>query len=205
MPAEFPALLCSGPRRGKQFTYALLEERAPPAGGRGAPSAEEALAGWTLRYFRSHGPAQARDFAWWSGLTLQEAQRGLELAKGGLLRERVDGRDYWRAAGGQGRSRPGSALLLSLYDEYTIAYKDRSALGAERHIERLIAMGNALTSVLVLEGRAAGTWKRVLGRSGVQLTVRPFEKPGRTEKEMIARAAAAYGAFLQMPVSLRFG
>ena len=31
MSAELDQLICSGPRRGKQFTYALLEERAPKA------------------------------------------------------------------------------------------------------------------------------------------------------------------------------
>src|SRR5688572_30966287 len=31
MHAELDAVVCSGPRRGKQFTYALLDERVPPA------------------------------------------------------------------------------------------------------------------------------------------------------------------------------
>ena len=35
MHAELSGVICSGPRRGKQFTYALLDERAP---GRGASS-----------------------------------------------------------------------------------------------------------------------------------------------------------------------
>ncbi len=30
MWAELDAVICSGPRRGKQFTYALLDERVPP-------------------------------------------------------------------------------------------------------------------------------------------------------------------------------
>jgi hypothetical protein len=107
-------------------------------------------------------PAQARDFAWWSGLTLQEAQHGIELAKGSLLRDTIDGKTYWRSPGGDGQEPDGGALLLSIYDEYTIAYRDRGALGTERHLERLISMGNALTSVLVLDGIIAGTWKRVL-------------------------------------------
>ena len=29
MHAELEGVICSGPRRGKQFTYALLDERAP--------------------------------------------------------------------------------------------------------------------------------------------------------------------------------
>jgi len=155
MHAEFEALICSGPRIGKQFAYALLEERVPKAG---ALSPEQALAEWTFRYFLSHGPAQAKDFAWWSGLTLQEAQRGLEMLDGKLLRETIDGKTYWRSPNGDG-AKPGGpkALLLSIYDEYTIAYRDRGALGAERYIERLISMGNALTSVLVLDGSIAGT------------------------------------------------
>src|SRR5207245_8960085 len=65
MHAELEALICSGPRRGKQFTCALLEERAPPAK---KLTRDEARAHWTLRYFLSHGPAQLKDFGWWSGL-----------------------------------------------------------------------------------------------------------------------------------------
>ena len=64
--AELNALICSGPRKGKQFTYALLEEIVPK---RKKLSREEALAKLALKYFTSHGPAQNRDFAWWSGLS----------------------------------------------------------------------------------------------------------------------------------------
>ncbi len=60
MSAELDGLLCSGPRRGKQFTYALLDEWVPPAPER---SRDEALAELTHRYFRSHGPATVYDFA----------------------------------------------------------------------------------------------------------------------------------------------
>ena len=208
MDAEFAALICSGPRKGKQFTYALLEERVPKTR---ALSSEEALAQWTLRYFLGHGPAQARDFAWWSGLTLQEAQHGIELAKGSLLRDTIEGKTYWRSPGGDGQEpngempdAGGGALLLSIYDEYTIAYRDRSALGPERRLERLISMGNALTSVLVLDGIIAGTWKRVLARARVELAVSPFQTLRRADKEAIRSAASAYGEFLGLPMALRF-
>src|SRR4051812_34415361 len=51
--AELDAIICSGPRLGKQFTYALLEERAPQA--KSLPR-EQALAELARRYFTSHGP-----------------------------------------------------------------------------------------------------------------------------------------------------
>lgn len=78
MHAELDQLICSGPRRGKQFTYMLLEERVPKAKDM---DEDEALTELSFRYFRSHGPAQVKDFVWWSGLTTEQAKRGLELNK----------------------------------------------------------------------------------------------------------------------------
>ena len=74
--AELDAVICSGPRHGKQHTYVLLDERAPDA--RDLPR-DEALAELARRYFTSHGPATATDFATWASLTLAEvraARRG---------------------------------------------------------------------------------------------------------------------------------
>ena len=84
MSAELDQVICSGPRRGKQFTYALLDERAPRA--RVLPR-DEALGELTRRYFTSHGPATLRDYVWWSGLTMKDARRGVEIAGRALVQE----------------------------------------------------------------------------------------------------------------------
>src|SRR4051812_44827444 len=52
--AEVGGLIASGPRRGKQHTYLLLEGRAPPAPDR--PRATD-VAELARRFFTSHGPA----------------------------------------------------------------------------------------------------------------------------------------------------
>jgi hypothetical protein len=178
-----------------------LEERVPKSG---FLPPEEALAQWTLRYFLSHGPAQLKDFAWWSGLTLQEAQRGLDLTQGRLLRETVDGITYWRSPTGSGE-KPGGpdALLLSLFDEYVIAYKDRSALDSERYLERLISGDNRLTSVLALDGKIVGTWKRVIRKEKVEIVLRTLRELRKVQKEAIEAAASGYAAFLELPMILR--
>jgi hypothetical protein len=109
--AELEGIVCSGARRGKQFTYALLDLRAPQA--KTLPR-DEALAELTKRYFTSHGPAMIQDFVWWSGLTVADAKAGLEMAGSSLVKEVVDGRSYWRPA-----SMPAvvpSALSPSLYN-----------------------------------------------------------------------------------------
>src|SRR5207249_4722958 len=117
--AELDAVICSGPRRGKQFTYALLDERVPPAR---LLAADEALAELTTRYFTSHGPATVRDFAWWSGLTVAGATRGLAMNSSRLVEETVAGRTYWFAPG-QPLPMSDAAYLLPNYDEYTVAYQ----------------------------------------------------------------------------------
>ena len=159
MHAELSALVCSGRRRGKQHTYALVEDRAPAT-----PPLErdEAMARLATRYFTSHGPAQVRDFAWWSGMTLADAAAATDLARGLLEERRIGERVFWQAPGSRTPryARP-VVHLLSIFDELTIAYRDRRDLSDERDVERMLTMGAALTSVIVADGRVVGTWKRV--------------------------------------------
>ncbi|MGH9883745.1 MAG: winged helix DNA-binding domain-containing protein, partial [Pyrinomonadaceae bacterium] len=123
--AELDGVICSGARRGKQFTYALLEERVPKTQ---ALARDEALAELTLRYFTSHGPATVQDFAWWSGLTATDARAGLDMVQRHLFEEVIEGKPYWLSASMPTVKRASRvAHLLPTYDEYLIAYRDRTA------------------------------------------------------------------------------
>ena len=124
MHAELEGVICSGPRRGKQFTYALVAERAPA----GAPARrDEALAELARRFLRSHGPATVRDFVWWSGLATADAKRGFEACR--AASEAVDGLTYWSVESSRaGALRDAAAHLLPIYDEYVVAYRDRAAV-----------------------------------------------------------------------------
>jgi len=187
MWAELEGLIASGPRLGKQFSYRLLDERAP-AGG--PFDRDAALAELARRYVRSHGPATAADFANWSGLTLTDARRGIEAARPALLREDMDGQVLWFAdAPLPPRAPSPTAYLLSIYDEYIIGYKDRSAIGSAEDGARLGAMGNALQNVIVIDGRIVGTWRRTLGKGTLGVELNPFRALG--ESEQIAVTAAA--------------
>jgi hypothetical protein len=198
--AELDGLICSGPRRGKQHTYALLADRVPAVKKIGR---DEALARLAIRYFGSHGPAQLVDFAWWSGLSIKDAGVALDLAATKLARDNGNGKTYWSSPGtGAPPSLSPRAFLLSIYDEYTIAYRDRTDISDRRAIERMIAMGNAATAVLVMNGRVAGTWKRVLKKARIEITVNPFRKLTGPEREALESAAARYGEFMRSPVFL---
>ncbi|HEX8222157.1 MAG TPA: winged helix DNA-binding domain-containing protein [Chloroflexia bacterium] len=202
MHAELEGILCSGPKRGKQFTYALLDERAPAA--RTLPR-DQALAELTLRYFTSHGPATVKDFVWWSGLTATDAKAGLGAVKSQLTQEVREGQTYWSAQSTPFANDPTpTAHLLPNFDEYGVAYADRSALadptrpGSPDPKDTVFYLGN----LIVADGKAVGSWKRTLAGNAVTLTTRTFTPLTPTETAAITTAANAYGAFLDMPVVL---
>ena len=186
MWAELEGLIASGPRLGKQFSYVLLDERAP-AGG--AFDRDAALAELARRYVTSHGPATAADLANWSGLTLTDARRGIEAARPALLHEDVNGQALWFAdAPLPPRSPSPTAYLLSIYDEYIIGYRDRSAIGSAEDGARLGAMGNALQNVIVIDGRIVGTWRRTLRKATVGVELNSFRPLNEAESAAVATA-----------------
>jgi hypothetical protein len=203
MAAELDGIIVSGPRQGKQHTFALLEERAPQA--RSLPG-EEALAELTLRYFRSHGPAQIGDFVWWSGLTTADARRGIALAGSALVHEVMDGAEYW--SGAEADTAPdmtGLAHLLPNFDEYTVAYRDRSAVIDPdlRFDPSLFSFGSVLSNIVTIEGRTRGAWRRTIARDRVRVDVQLLAALTPVEADAVTRAAERVGRFLERPVELR--
>lgn len=199
--AQADGLVCYGPRRGKQFAFALLDDWVPEAR---TMEREEALAEFAGRYFMSHGPATLQDFIWWSGLSSTDAKAGLEMVRSQLVQEAVDGHTYWFSQRTPALKEPQqTAYLLPDYDEYVVGYKDRRAVLDARHIEK-ISLWNSivLNPTIVINGRVAGTWKRTLNKKAVGIEARPFSPLTKAEKRAVADAADRYGAFLDLPVVL---
>jgi len=121
MHAELRGLLCSGPMRGAQHTYAVLDERVPPSP---ALDDEAALATLTRRFFIGHGPASLADFTRWSSLTLAQAKVGLAAVSAELDQMEVDAVALWFAPDQpRGTSKTElTAYLLPLYDEVSLSY-----------------------------------------------------------------------------------
>jgi hypothetical protein len=212
MSAELDGVICSGPRRGRQFTYALLEERAPQARSLDRP---DAIAELAKRYFTSHGPATTRDFVWWSGLNVKDAELGIEALTPALSKETIAGRDYWTAGPAPARrvrasstrapapAKGCSALLLPNYDEYLIAYKDRGAVIDSARAANIVARSNgAFSHHLVIDGRLAGGWTRTVKGTSVLIEVAPYKKLTPVQSRAVMSAADGYGEFLGVPASL---
>jgi hypothetical protein len=122
-------------------TYAPLEP-AP------LPSREEALAELGRRYARAFGPASRRDLAKWSGIRAVEP-----------------------AGGPPPEPAPPSVRLLPAFDTYLLGYADRSEVVAPEHEHRVFPGGGWIHPVVLVDGRAAGTWRVTRG----EVEVEPFE------------------------------
>src|SRR5688572_7980251 len=200
--AELDGIICSGPRRGKQFTYALLDERAPPTPLKGR---DEALLDLTVRYFTTRGPATLNDFAWWSGLTVADARRGTDIAGAALERADLEGRSYWSdPVLDVPRKGSPKAFLLPNYDELFIGLRDRTAFAQRLKSAELITGGDALISyVVAIDGQLVGGWKRTVTRDAVILELRLLTRLSSKERRALQLAAERHGAFVGLPVELR--
>jgi hypothetical protein len=189
--------ICFGARKGKQQTFALLDEWAPNAK---RMSRDESLAEIAKRYFTSRGPATLRDFAWWSGLRMADANAALEMAKPSLAQETANGQLYWLASstviGPLTKAPSPSVYLLPAFDEYTVAYKDRGAVLDPAHTKQTNSGNGVLSPVIVVDGQVVGTWKRTLRKDSLAISQNPFAKLKRAETNAIAEAATRYGKFL---------
>ena len=201
MHAELEGVVCSGPREGKQFTYALLEERAAPGPAIGR---DEALAELVRRYFTSHGPATFKDFAWWSGLTARDAAAGVAMIGDGLVHATIDGLRYWFAPGRSAAAPASPAVfLLPIYDEFGIAYRDRRLLSSVPRPTR-ITERDVFSNLLVIDRELAGRWRREVQTRSAVIDVQPFRRLTRAEIRGVEGAVDAYGAFVGLPAATNF-
>jgi hypothetical protein len=191
--AELEGLICSGPRVGKQFTYALLSKRAPHTK---VLSPEEALVELTRKYFKSHGPATVQDYAWWSGLSQKQAKTSIEMVTSEMVREKIGEQEFWSFSQSGVKAKRQSIHLLPAYDEYTVAYADRSPVLDPKYIQR---SGNGIFKpVVIINGNVLGTWARTLKKSEVNVTVQTFTKSTDVEKKGIQAAINRYSKFLDL-------
>jgi hypothetical protein len=188
-------LLCFAEPRGKQHTFALLDEWIPTSR---ILDRDESLAELASRYFRSHGPATARDFAWWSGLTLGDARAGIALAAPSLADETINGVPYIVSrASAHATDAERGIFLLPGFDELLLGYTDRTASLGPAHAQRVVPGGNGVFKpTIVSNGRVVGTWKAALAKGKVIVTPLPFAALSTKETRALHSAAARYARFI---------
>ena len=204
MHAEITLLVCSGRRRGKEQTYALVEDRAPNAR---RLTTEEALAELTRRYFTSHGPATVKDFRVWCSLTAADAKRGLAMVGLELESDTFGDLTLWWGPAGRADAvvtDPSPTVhLLQGYDEAIMGYTetkpwiDLSGEAGYSVTDRAIYVG-----VVVVDGQFIGNWKRTIGRDTVTVEVQLRRALDAAGNAALQAAAERHAAFVERRLEL---
>ncbi|GAC1377229.1 MAG: crosslink repair DNA glycosylase YcaQ family protein [Pseudarthrobacter sp.] len=196
------AWLVQGPLAGNQQLLVAFDEWIPVSRTLGR---QEAIVEFLLRYFRSHGPATVRDFAWWTQLPLPEVRAALEQVRGQLVELEFAGATYWMSpetASLLDDGVPGqrSVLLLPGFDEFLLGYQDRSLVLAPEHADKIVPGGNGVfKKTVVAGGEVIGTWSRAGTSRSAAVVPGLFDETtplGTGAQAAFAMAAEQYLTFL---------
>jgi Winged helix DNA-binding domain len=109
-------------------------------------------------YFAAHGPATVEDFAWWSGLGKEAASKAADIE---MPKQ-------------SGASTPKGVRLLPIWDGLFLTYKDRSPVIPDGFYDHVYDRSGNPTSVLLVDGVAAGQWDLTIERGNHEVKVAPF-------------------------------
>lgn len=187
-----------GPMKNKQQTFLLIEDWMPK---RNLLSQEEALKKLAVRYVTSHGPATVHDFAWWAGLTIANAKKGMQLAGNELFTESRNKKEYWLPVARQ-TTKPNTFLNLTLLpslDEYLIGYKDRTDVFSAAVYSKIDPQKRGFFFPLIENGQVVGSWKPVHQAASIDLTIQ-WVPTVFISKDRLKQAAEDYCYFFEKPL-----
>lgn len=96
-------------------------------------------------------------------------------------------------------SRKAQAILLSIYNEYIIGYRDRSSLGENTYFQKLNLLW---TAPMVLDGKIVGTWKRKIKTNYIEISLNLFIKLDSDGQVAFEKAVDRYGRFMNLLVTV---
>jgi hypothetical protein len=196
--AALQGLLCYGPQRQGKETFVRLADWIER--GAAVPP-EHAAAELARRYLAAYGPATAEDFAAWSGLTLGAARAAWGQLAGQLLEVDMAGGRAWmlqsQAAWLDEPLADGPAVnLLPRFDTYWLGYTSRDWALEPQFARRIFPGGGILHPALLVDGRAAGTWRVKRRRQHIDVSLEPFEALAPEVQPGIEAEVADLGHFL---------
>ncbi len=191
MHAELDALICSGPRKGNQFTYALLEERAVPSQSK---TEDEALFELCQRYFKSRGPATRKDFSTWSGLSMTQVNKALSMNQSAIQKRQFNEEEYYFYPPEIEIKIPKRSWLLPVYDEYVMGYQNRSAISGNLTERASLIFSN----LIITGGKVSGRWKRSMHKKRIKLEYELYDSAKTIAG--FKKAFAGYARFAGLPL-----
>ncbi|MFD2942128.1 winged helix DNA-binding domain-containing protein [Flavobacterium notoginsengisoli] len=195
MNAELDGLVCNGRMKGKQITYALLEERVEKP--KTKLTKEEGLAKLAQRYFESHGPATLLDFSWWSGFSPTICKSAIDAIELHLNRITIDNQIFWFGKNHK-EENPfrESVQFLPAFDEILIAYKTREVSFSGNHQSKTFTNNGIFKPIILENGKVIGIWKRTIKKDHIKIETEFFNETESSKKQVLFEGIKAFENYM---------
>jgi hypothetical protein len=158
---------------------------------------DESLAKLTTCYFNSRSPATVKDFSTWSGLTMTDCKKGVEMIKPLLKKEVIDQREYFFNPNISLPDKQADKIyILPIYDEFIMGYKDRSAIMPLDNNASL-----RYDCMIVFNGRVIGTWKRNILKNAIDMSFDFFKPLNKHQNKAFEEAVNRFSEFMNLKVN----
>ena len=194
--------LCQGPPQGAKVTFVRPDQWVD---GWKDVDEQDALLEVCRRFLRAFGPSRPTEFReWFSPHLTLAAARGVFEALGDELEEiEVDGRRaHVLAADTEFDGSPGGVRLLPEYDAYVMGFREREHLVPEA-VRRQVAAGGrgryegpAGVLFVIVDGVAAGLWRRRKKGRKVEIDLAPTRRLTKAQRAELDDEVERIGAFL---------
>jgi hypothetical protein len=192
--ATLEGVLCFGPDEAGEETWVAVEDWVSIQWELGA------IGKLAHRYFGAFAPATIEDFAAWAGLPIPEARQGVQAIADDLIElESKSETLYMLKSHADLLHEQGNkpvVRLLPRYDTYLLGYRSREWMVDPPYMKRIHPGGGVLHATMLVNHRAAGTWKMSKSRKGVRVTVEPFEPLAEKLVPLIHAEAESMARFL---------
>lgn len=191
-------VICSGPARGAEPTYVRADTWIPRWRDTPREEAEQQL---LRRYLQTFGPGTPAEFAYWVGTPQREAQAIWTREESNLARVSVEGAPaaVVRADVADLVEAPSirpPVRLLPYFDAYLLGHRDRRHIVDAANLKTVYSTQGWVAPVVLVDGRAAGTWSLTRERGRLRIAVTPFAPFTRNIRTAIRREADDLGRFL---------
>ena len=198
---ELHGLICSGPTRDAQHTYALFDERVSHTRRLDPDTARGEL---VARYLTGHGPATERDIAYWATMPLRDVRAGLADNRDRLDSFELDGDTFWHTPSAPNRdTAEPRAHLLQILDEYYRGYQHTRGLLDIAARKAMIGREDSV-GMTIIDSQIVGDMKRTVGAGSVTFEIRLLCNLSDDDMAAVQGAASRYGRYLNRTPMLKF-
>ncbi|MDR7211259.1 winged helix DNA-binding domain-containing protein [Flavobacterium piscis] len=199
MYAELDGLVCNGKMKGKQTTYALLEERVKKPATR--LTREEGLAKLAKRYFESHGPATLLDFSWWPGFSPTICKTVIHSIESVLNSVEINNQTYWFGTDYSTENNfRESVHFLPAFDEILISYKTRETSISLEHQPKAFTNNGIFKPIILENGKVIGIWKRTLKKDHAKIETQFFNETENHKKTILFKGLKSFENYLETKI-----